>query len=77
MKLNVIGSNQTELCKDGGITIFFSYNTPVLVFDPGRGTLVSKSKYSITTSRHVNCQVKRYPGPRIDVDQSEVNSYVD
>ncbi len=76
MKLNVVGSNQTELVKADGTTVLFSYNTPVAVFVPGRGTLCSTKKYSMTTSRHVNQQLKRYPGPRIDVEQEEVDRYV-
>ena len=78
MKLNVVGSNQTELVKANGTTVFFSYNTPVAVFVPGYGVLVSSTKYSTTTSRHINQQMKRWGTTKsCPASQEEINRYVD
>ncbi len=78
MKLNVVGSNQTELVKANGTTVFFSYNTPVAVFIPWHGVLVSSAKYSMTTSRHINQQMKRWGTTKsFPASQEEINRYVD
>ena len=34
MKLNPIGSNQTEIEKADGVTVLYSYSTPVAAFHP-------------------------------------------
>lgn len=52
MKLNTIAANQTEIVR-ADRTVFYSYNTPVAALVPGRGVLVTSTKYSQTTSRHV------------------------
>jgi hypothetical protein len=57
MKLKVIGSNQTVVSYPDGVDVLFSYNTPVAVFVPGSGYLRSSTKYSVTTSKHVNSWV--------------------
>lgn len=77
MKLNVVGSNQTELVKANGTTVFFSYNTPVAVFIPGHGALVSSTKYSMTTSKHVTQALNRWSASKTLVTQEEINRYVD
>lgn len=59
MKLNPVGSNQTEVEREGGVTVFYSYQTPVAAFVPGKGALVTNKRYSKTTSRHVNQFVQR------------------
>jgi hypothetical protein len=73
MKLNHVGSNQTELERDGGVIVFYSYNTPVAAFVPGKGGLCSSRKYSTTTSRHVNTAIKRWGCSRTDVDQGVID----
>ena len=61
-KLNVIGSNQTEVLKGDGSIVFFSYNTPVAVYIPQtKEVLVTEEKYSTTTTRHINSWLKRSP----------------
>ena len=78
MKLNVVGSNQTELVKADGTTVFFSYNTPVAVFIPGHGALVTSTKYSRTTSKHATQALNRWGATKNSpVTQEEVNRYVD
>lgn len=60
MKLNHIGSNQTELTiEKNGIQyiILFSYNTPVACQIYHEGLTVYKKtekKHSVTTSKHIN-----------------------
>ena len=54
MRLDNIGSNQTVISYKDGLSVLFSYKTPVAAFVPGRGYVKSSSHYSKTTSRHVN-----------------------
>lgn len=53
MKLRNMGSNRTIL-STGEKEIFFSYNTPVAAFIPGRGYVRTNKKFSVTTSKHIN-----------------------
>lgn len=71
MKLQSLAANQTVIERDGGVSIFYSYSTPVAAFVPGRGYLKSRTKYSVTTSRHVNAWTERRA---TDVDQSEIDA---
>ena len=57
MKLKVIGSNQTEVSYSSGVRALFSYSTPVAVYLPGRGFIITSVKHSRTTSRHINAYV--------------------
>ena len=54
MKLNNIGSNQTEIEYPNGTQIFFSYSTPVAGWSSEVGYFRTTKKYSTTTSRHIN-----------------------
>lgn len=54
MKLNPIAANQTEVELSSGITVFFSYSTPVAAFIPGRGYIKTDQYYSRTTSKHIS-----------------------
>jgi hypothetical protein len=73
MKLNPVGSNQTEVTKADGTTILYSYQTPVAAFVPGKGGLCSTQKYSVTTSRHVNKAIERWGCGRSNVEQAEID----
>ena len=53
MKLNPIKSNMTELDVGNGVTVLFSYRTPVAGYD-GQGAFRTDQKFSVTTSKHVN-----------------------
>lgn len=75
MKLKPIAQNQNELEFKDGTTIFFSYETPVAVFVPGRGALVTKTKYSVTTSKHINQAVKRWGATKHEVPQEDIDAY--
>tara|TARA_R100001530_G_scaffold134594_1_gene109772 strand:+ start:488 stop:760 length:273 start_codon:yes stop_codon:yes gene_type:complete len=52
MKLRPVGSNQTELTING-ITILFSYTTPVAILGI-HGNYKTEKWYSQTTTRHIN-----------------------
>lgn len=75
MKLNPVGSNQTEIERENGVTVLYSYSTPVAAFVPGKGGLVSSKKYSRTTSKHVNQAVARWGCSRTEVDQGIIDQY--
>jgi hypothetical protein len=77
MKLKPVGSNQTEVERAGGVTVLYSYSTPVAAFVPGKGGLCSTKKYSPTTSRHIGAAVRRWGCSRTDVDQSVVDRYAE
>ena len=75
MKLTPVGSNQTEIEREGGLTVLYSYQTPVAVFVPGKGALCTSKKWSKTTSCHIGKAVKRWGATRTDVDQGVVDQY--
>lgn len=54
MNLTTIGANQTMITLADGSQVFFSYNTPVAAHLPGVGYVVTATKHSATTSKHVN-----------------------
>lgn len=54
MNLTTIGANQTMITLSNGAQVFFSYNTPVAAYLPGEGYVVTATKHSVTTSKHVN-----------------------
>lgn len=54
MNLTTVGANQTMITLANGAQVFFSYNTPVAAYLPGEGYLVTATKHSATTSKHVN-----------------------
>lgn len=73
MKLNPVGSNQTEVEKSDGTTVLYSYQTPVAAFVPGKGALCTSKKYSVTTSKHINQAVSRWGATRVNVDQGVID----
>ena len=74
MKLKAIGSNMTEL-NINGVSVLFSYSTPVAGWDD-KGAFRTSKHYSTTTSRHIN---KYLGGKDIGrkVDQEYINSIVE
>jgi len=77
MKLNPVGSNQNEIEHDNGVTILYSYKTPVAAFVPGQGALCTSTKYSRTTSKHITQAVERWGCSRTNVEQGIVNQYAE
>ena len=53
MHIQTIGSNQTELTFNKG-QVLFSYKTPVAAYTPSLGYIKTATKWSSTTSRHIN-----------------------
>lgn len=76
VKIQSVGSNQTEVELSSGVTVLYSYTTPVAVFVPGEGALCTTTRYSVTTSRHINKAVARWGATRHDVPQERLNSLV-
>jgi len=70
MKLKSIGSNMTELNIDG-VSILFSYSTPVAGWDD-KGAFRTSKHYSTTTSRHIN----KYLGGK-DIGRKVDQDYID
>ncbi len=62
MNLIPISANNNELSLAGGLTLLFSYRTPVAcVWTNGNGNRVlfrTSKKWSATTTRHINRWVK-------------------
>lgn len=54
MSIKSLGSNQTLVCKDNGTLILVSYSTPVAAYVPTEGYYRTDTKFSTTTSRHIN-----------------------
>ena len=73
MKVNHVGSNQTEVELINGTTVLYSYSTAVAAFVPGRGGLCSSTKYSTTTSSHVAKAIARWGCTKTVVDQTEID----
>ncbi len=72
-----VGSNQIDVELQNGTTVLYSYATPVAAFVPGRGGLCSSTKYSATTSRHVNFAIERWGCSKTVVDQTEIDDIAD
>jgi hypothetical protein len=72
MKLKPIGSNMTEL-NTNGISILFSYETPVAGYD-SNGAFRTDKHYSSTTTRHINKYLGKGTG-RL-VSQEFINNLV-
>ena len=73
IKLKQLASNMTCLYKDGN-EILFSYQTPVAVYDVKRGEyLRTETKYSQTTSRHINKWLQGVKA--ITVSQQTIEEY--
>ena len=54
MRLTPIAANQTELNLNNGTQVFFSYKTPVAAYTPSLGYIRTATKWSSTTTRHIN-----------------------
>ena len=68
MKVKSIAANQTEITLANGTIVFVSYETPVAAFIPGRGFVKTSTKWSVTTSKHVNQFIQR-TNPTINIPE--------
>jgi len=77
MQVQSLGANKTQVDLADGTSVFFSYKTPVAALvpgtGPGKGWIRSSTKYSATTTKHVNqwCSM-----PAEEVDQWEIDQLV-
>ena len=54
MQLTPIAANQTQLNLNDGTQVFFSYRTPVAAKLPNYDYIRTATKWSTTTTRHIN-----------------------
>ena len=54
MQLTPIAANQTQLNLNEGTEVFFSYRTPVAAKLPNYDYIRTATKWSTTTTRHIN-----------------------
>ena len=76
MKVTPIAPNQTEVELSDGTCVLFSYKTPVAALVPGKGWIRSSTKYSPTTSRHINSWLTNNVG-RLDCVPYVEQLYID
>ena len=79
MKVQQVGSNQTEVTLADGTCVLFSYQTPVAAIVPGKGWIRTAYKWSATTTKHINAWIRKNRGsyvigevarvPQWDLDQ--------
>lgn len=74
MKVRKAGNNMTELSLTNGTDVLFSYETPVAAFIEGEGYVRTATKYSVTTSRHINKWLDGMVAR--EVDQSVIDALV-
>lgn len=70
MKVKNISRNETEIWYDNRV-VLLSYGVPVAINVFGEGFWRTSTKYSVTTSKHIN----RWIGPAVskEIPQSEIN----
>ena len=75
MKLRQLGSNKTEVEFSDGITVLFSYETPVAMQDANGYFFKTEDFWSVTTSRHINQWLKSKGADYCDtLTQSYINA---
>jgi len=73
MQVQSLGANKTQLHLADGTLVFFSYKTAVAALVPGKGWIRSSTKYSATTTKHVNQWIQ---SPATEVDQWDIDQLV-
>ena len=73
MQVQSLGANKTQVDLADGTSVFFSYKTPVAALVPGKGWIRTKTRYSVTTSKHINQWVQ---APATEVDQWDIDQLV-
>ena len=73
MQVQSLGANKTQVDLADGTSVLFSYKTAVAALVPGKGWIRSSTRYSVTTTKHVNqwCAM-----PAEEVDQWEIDQLV-
>jgi len=54
MRLKQVTTTSTEVELADGTCVLFSYQTPVAALVPGKGWIRTATKWSVTTSKHIN-----------------------
>ena len=77
MKVQSIGSNQTEVELADGTWVLISYSTPVAALVPGKGWIRTAKKWSATTTKHINAWLRKNCGGTVsEVDQWDLDQLV-
>lgn len=71
MKLKKHGPNMTEIELAGGVTVLYSYETPVAAHVPGEGYMKSSKFFSRTTSKHVGQWLQGWAYKTVDQETIE------
>lgn len=71
MKVKRLGNTSLEMEFNNGVQVLVSYNTPVAAFVPSRGYIRTSTKWSVTTSKHINKWLEGVNAQ--EVDQSELD----
>ena len=54
MKIKQVASNMVEYFSDNGAIVLYSYETPVAAILPNGVIIKDETKYSATTTKHIN-----------------------
>ena len=73
MKVQSLGANKTQVDLADGTSVFFSYSTPVAALVPGKGWIRTRTRYSVTTTKHINQWIE---APATEVDQWDIDQLV-
>ena len=73
MKVQSLGANKTQVDLADGTSVFFSYKTPVAALVPGKGWIRTSTRYSVTTTKHINQWIE---APATEVDQWTIDQLV-
>ena len=77
MKVQSLGANKTQVDLADGTSVFFSYKTPVAALVPGKGWIRTRTRYSATTTKHINQWIGAHAGaPATEVDQWDIDQLV-
>lgn len=66
MRIKSIAANQTEVHLMDGTVVLVSYETPVAAFIPAQGYFYTSTKYSRTTTKHINSWLPRMAAKMVD-----------
>jgi len=77
MKIQKIGNNETVLTFKSGVSILFSYETPVAAWAGSNiGYVKTSKKWSVTTSKHINKWLSSTSSEVKEVEQEYLDNLV-
>ena len=74
MQVQSLGANKTQVDLADGTSVFFSYKTPVAALVPGKGWIRTSTRYSVTTTKHINQWIQG--ALATEVDQWDIDQLV-